>query len=283
MVASMPLARNWTFVHVRLQTNDFVFVPSRGKTVAISGAVRRPAVFELKDDENFNSLLDFAGGLLPDAYTKRFQIERIVPFTERTDPSIARQVIDLSLAEVLEGRSAITLRDGDRAGLFVLPAGLTIGLLVLGLWLSRRALVALALALLWLSSTPLVSGGLMAALEPAGGRQAAADMPTADAIVVLSTGRTQAPGPERVSEWSDADRFFGGMELMKAQRAPVIVFTGGVSSSSPLSQLEGDVLRTYASGFGLPDSSILVTGSGRSRRSEPLPCGPCVSRRRLPR
>ncbi|MFT7553020.1 MAG: polysaccharide export outer membrane protein [Rhodothermales bacterium] len=98
---------------VRLQTNDFVFVPPRGKTVAVSGSVRRPAVFELKGDEDFADLLDFAGGLLPEAYTKRFQIERIVPYAERTDPSIARQILDLSLSEALSGRLKVDLRDGD--------------------------------------------------------------------------------------------------------------------------------------------------------------------------
>jgi protein involved in polysaccharide export with SLBB domain len=98
---------------VRLQTNDFVFVPPRGKTVAISGSVRRPAVFELKGDEDFSDLLDFAGGLLPEAYTKRFQIERIVPFAERTDPSIAREILDLSLTDALSGRLKVDLRDGD--------------------------------------------------------------------------------------------------------------------------------------------------------------------------
>ncbi len=98
---------------VRLQTNDFVFVPPRGKTVAISGSVRRPAVFELKGDEDFADLLDFAGGLLPEAYTKRFQIERILPFAERTDPSIAREIRDLSLTDALSGRMKVELRDGD--------------------------------------------------------------------------------------------------------------------------------------------------------------------------
>jgi polysaccharide biosynthesis/export protein len=103
---------------VRLQTNDFVFVPPRGKTVAISGPVRRPAVFELTGDEGFGSLLEFAGGLLPDAYTKRFQVERIIPFDERTDPSIAREVLDFGLSEVLAGEITIDLRDGDVVTLF---------------------------------------------------------------------------------------------------------------------------------------------------------------------
>lgn len=161
---------------------------------------------------------------------------------------------------------AYTLR--EILPLLVLPVGLTIAFLILGLWLRRRALITLALALFWLSSTPLVSGELMTALESSGGRLVAARMPTADAIVVLSTGRSQAPGPERVSEWVDADRFFGGVELMTAQRAPHIVFTGGVSSTQPLSPLEGEILRTYASAFGLPDSTILVKAAVNNTEEE---------------
>jgi polysaccharide biosynthesis/export protein len=103
---------------VRLQTNDFLFVPPRGKTVAISGSVRRPGVFELKGGEDFDDLLRFAGGLLPDAYGKRFQIESIIPIEERTDPSVAREVTDVDLERVLSGDLRVRLRDGDVVTMF---------------------------------------------------------------------------------------------------------------------------------------------------------------------
>ncbi len=48
---------------VYLQENDFIFVPVQGKVVSISGAVRRPMRYELKEDENLRDLLRFAEGL----------------------------------------------------------------------------------------------------------------------------------------------------------------------------------------------------------------------------
>ncbi len=99
---------------VQLQSNDYVFVPPRGKTVAVTGAVQREAYYEMKDDETVQDLLDYAGGLEPEAYAKRLQIERIVPPGERDDPSVAREVVDVSLADVRSDSASVSLADGDR-------------------------------------------------------------------------------------------------------------------------------------------------------------------------
>jgi hypothetical protein len=48
-------------------------------------------------------------------------------------------------------------------------------------------------------------------------------------VSVLSEGRLVAPGNAAVSEWKDADRFFGGVELFKAGKSPLLVFTGGAA------------------------------------------------------
>jgi polysaccharide export outer membrane protein len=98
---------------VQLQSNDYVFVPPRGETVAITGAVKRPAYYEIKEGETVEDLLEYAGGLEPEAYTKRFQIDRIVPFGEREDPSVARRVEDESLEAVRADSASVALEDGD--------------------------------------------------------------------------------------------------------------------------------------------------------------------------
>jgi len=103
---------------ILLQDNDHVFIPPRGKTVSIRGQVKRPAIYELKARESVADLIQFAGGLHPEAYTKRFQIERVIPFEEREDPSIARKIIDLNLDEVLSGQKDVALSDGDRVRIF---------------------------------------------------------------------------------------------------------------------------------------------------------------------
>ncbi|MFB0516332.1 MAG: SLBB domain-containing protein [Candidatus Neomarinimicrobiota bacterium] len=103
---------------VQLQDNDHIFIPLRGKTVAISGEVKRPAIYELKQREHFTQLLEYVGGLTANAYVKRVQIERIVPFEKRNDPSIAREVLDVDLEPVLAGERNIQLFDSDSIRVF---------------------------------------------------------------------------------------------------------------------------------------------------------------------
>ncbi len=103
---------------VRLTENDHIFVPLRGKTVQVFGEVRRPAIYEVKAGESLSDLLDFAGGLTPSGYTKRLQIERIVPFPDREEPSIAREIIDIDLEPILQGKQTATLMDGDVVSVF---------------------------------------------------------------------------------------------------------------------------------------------------------------------
>jgi len=99
---------------VQLQSNDYLFVPPRGETVAVTGPVKRPAYYEMKEDETVGDLIEYAGGLKPNAYTKRFQIERIVPPAEREDPSVAREVLDGDLQAARSDTARVPLADGDR-------------------------------------------------------------------------------------------------------------------------------------------------------------------------
>lgn len=144
--------------------------------------------------------------------------------------------------------------------IFVLPLGFTIVLMLAGLVLQRRALVWLSLAVLWISSTPLVSATLMRAAEGWAERAVAADVANADAIVVLGGRRVIAPGVGATSEWRDPDRFFGGVELFQLGKAPLLVFTGAPHSWEPGSRLEGDILKRYAIAMGIPGEGIITTG-----------------------
>lgn len=62
---------------------DVILVNPVGKRVSIDGAVQRPAQYELKNEETFENLFNFCGGLLPEAYTKSIVIERTIPGIER--------------------------------------------------------------------------------------------------------------------------------------------------------------------------------------------------------
>jgi protein involved in polysaccharide export with SLBB domain len=103
---------------IRIQTNDIIYVPVRGKTVAIRGAVGRPAVYELKGDEQLRTLLDFAGGASSSAYLERVQIERIVPFKDRTRGALERQVVDVDFRSILNDKKDVPLVDGDVVSLY---------------------------------------------------------------------------------------------------------------------------------------------------------------------
>lgn len=144
--------------------------------------------------------------------------------------------------------------------LLVLPIGITLLMLMFGLIRGRRAWIVGAAVFLWFCSIPAVGNTLARRMESGAVRIAAVDAPTADAIVVLSGGRVVAPGPAQVSEWADPDRFFGGIELYQAGKAPLIIFTGGWFPYAPSAPLEGDVSAGFAKALGVPAERILTTG-----------------------
>jgi len=63
----------------QLMPGDVIFIPPIGNTVSVDGAVRRPAIYELKHESTAEQVVALAGGLLPDADAKLGQLERILP------------------------------------------------------------------------------------------------------------------------------------------------------------------------------------------------------------
>jgi len=57
-----------------LQDGDFVMVQPKGKTINLSGAVLRPALYELKGDENLSDLIQWAGGLTANALKDKINV-----------------------------------------------------------------------------------------------------------------------------------------------------------------------------------------------------------------
>jgi uncharacterized SAM-binding protein YcdF (DUF218 family) len=144
--------------------------------------------------------------------------------------------------------------------LIILPLGLVVTCLVLAVTLRRWWLVRLALVTLLAPSLPITADLLNTVAEGDLERIPASSMPIADAVVVLSSGRSVAPGIEGISEWGDADRFFGGLALLDAGRAPYLVFTGGANPLAAEAPLEGDVLSAFAQRIGISPDAIRTTG-----------------------
>ena len=66
-----------------LQRDDVIFIPKRGKSVTIIGEINRPAVYELKDSDRLENLIEIAGGLKNTTYLDRIKIDRILPSENR--------------------------------------------------------------------------------------------------------------------------------------------------------------------------------------------------------
>lgn len=87
----------------QLMPGDVIFIPPIGETVSVYGAVRRPAIYELKGEKNVEQVIDVAGGLLPDADGKTAQMERIKPSRLREMVNIDLTSATGRLAEVDNG------------------------------------------------------------------------------------------------------------------------------------------------------------------------------------
>ncbi len=85
---------------IRLQTGDVVYVPLRGKRAQVTGAILRPAIYELGEVESLPDLLRAAGGFRADAALERLSVHRIVPIPERGSGPFPRTVVDVRLPTV---------------------------------------------------------------------------------------------------------------------------------------------------------------------------------------
>ena len=98
-----------TLKYSKIQSGDTIFVPSVGDTVAITGNVKRPAIYETKSEVPLSDLLAFAGGITPTGDLQRLQVERIRN-NER------RVMLDIELKRTDIGRFSledISMENGD--------------------------------------------------------------------------------------------------------------------------------------------------------------------------
>src|SRR6267378_2097750 len=94
------LLRGDTHSDIRLETGDVVFVPVHGTRVQVSGAVVRPAIYELKPGETLSELVAAAGGFKAEAALKRIAVHRILPSSQRGPGPAPRAVIDVALTTI---------------------------------------------------------------------------------------------------------------------------------------------------------------------------------------
>lgn len=83
------LLRGDTRDDAKLQPGDVVFIPTVGSVVGVGGEVRRPAIYELKDEENVGALVALAGGVTPEANIREVSILRVGTQGGRTALNVA--------------------------------------------------------------------------------------------------------------------------------------------------------------------------------------------------
>jgi protein involved in polysaccharide export with SLBB domain len=107
----------------RLKSGDVIVVPPLGPVAAISGAVKRAAIYELKPGLRLTDFLQLAGGLTPVANHQRCQLFRL-------DQEKGRIILDMDLTAIVDAagkkRAAsdgadLMMQDGDYVRLGSLP------------------------------------------------------------------------------------------------------------------------------------------------------------------
>ena len=145
--------------------------------------------------------------------------------------------------------------------LLLLPLGFSLLCLLAGLVFRKRLFLWIGVLVLCLFSLPIVSDAVMRLVEGPLRRAPVSAVGKADAIVVLGGMLHQIKG-EPLGEWAgDVDRFEGAINLFKAGKAPVVVFTREHIPWHSQNVSEGDLLVSRALLLGVPQHSIRLTGN----------------------
>lgn len=96
-----------------LQSGDTILVPPITSQVYVTGMVRRPAIYELKSEQNLADVLELAGGPLNSASLQRIRVERVKAHEGRV-------TLGIDVPQDPDGGSSpkalhdFTVQDGDR-------------------------------------------------------------------------------------------------------------------------------------------------------------------------
>ena len=85
----------------RLRSGDVVFVESRKKTITIDGAVKRPAIYEVKDGEYLDSVIRYSNGIKQTADLQNISLERMLDGSLKSIP--IRNISQFNSIEPIEG------------------------------------------------------------------------------------------------------------------------------------------------------------------------------------
>jgi protein involved in polysaccharide export with SLBB domain len=101
----------------RLENGDTVQIPPMGSQVTVEGMVRRPAIYELRDETSLANVIELAGGLLPAATLSHIEVQRTVAHEKQT--MIGVNIADSETAsEATKKLESFEIHDGDRIRIY---------------------------------------------------------------------------------------------------------------------------------------------------------------------
>ena len=153
----------------------------------------------------------------------------------------------------------------------LLPLGLVIIVLAGALWSLRRkrhcgtgSPLILAIALLWVSGSPVAAHWLTASLETSYPQLPVNDAAASQAIVVLGGGVAMPGGGGTAVLGPEANRAWFASRLFKAGKAPLIVVSGG-------GEIPEAPLIAYLLGqWSVPDTARMLESTSRNTRENAL-------------
>lgn len=142
-----------------------------------------------------------------------------------------------------------------------------LALVLFGLRRRRWGLNCLGVAVVWLGlwSLPVVSDTLRLSLEGRFENRPVADLPTADAVVVLGGGITPVPPAWPYPDLSQgADRVWQAARIYRAGKAPRVILSGGrlpwLGERTP----ETEAMERFLTDLGVPANALLLEEQSRS-------------------
>ncbi|HZU33087.1 MAG TPA: SLBB domain-containing protein, partial [Candidatus Angelobacter sp.] len=97
---------------VHIESGDSILVPPVGAQVTVAGKVRRPAIYELRNEQTLDQVLDLAGGVPVTGELNRIKVERV-------EAHARKEMLSVSLGKDVDLKSAddtfrrFRIQDGD--------------------------------------------------------------------------------------------------------------------------------------------------------------------------
>lgn len=101
----------------RLESGDTVMVPPLGPEITIEGMVRRPAIYEQRNEKSLADVIALSGGLLPTATLQHIEVQRTIAHAKQTMLNLDVRADDSS-GDALKELQSFQVQDADKIRIF---------------------------------------------------------------------------------------------------------------------------------------------------------------------